>query len=130
MDLFEEFVLGYCECILWAEVDGETGEPLDTNATVDDFSPEAWEKIRADCKKFMEEQAVFLEATEETDYGKHGHNFWLTRNHHGTGFWDRGYDRMVDHRNVGEVLTDAAHEYGEDCPWIELTKEGPIVHME
>ncbi|GAA3632936.1 hypothetical protein [Microlunatus ginsengisoli] len=34
------------------------------------------------------------------------HDFWLTRNRHGAGFWDRGYGED------GDTLTEAAHAYG------------------
>jgi hypothetical protein len=36
-----------------------------------------------------------------------GHDFWLTRNRHGAGFWDRGLG------DLGDKLTAAAHTYGE-----------------
>ena len=35
-----------------------------------------------------------------------GHDFTLTRNHHGAGFWDRGYGP------AGDRLTDYAHAAG------------------
>ena len=35
-----------------------------------------------------------------------GHDFWLTRNHHGAGFWDRGIGE------AGDTLTKRAQEYG------------------
>lgn len=37
-----------------------------------------------------------------------GHDFWLTRNGHGSGFWDGGWPEPAATR-----LTDAAHAYGE-----------------
>jgi hypothetical protein len=39
--------------------------------------------------------------------GQHGHDLALTRNGHGTGYWDRGYGA------TGQVLTSAAHRLGE-----------------
>lgn len=36
-----------------------------------------------------------------------GHDFILTANHHGAGFWDRGLG------DAGDTLTEAAHPYGE-----------------
>lgn len=36
-----------------------------------------------------------------------GHDFWLTRNHHGSGFLDRGLGQ------VGDILTAAAKSFGE-----------------
>lgn len=35
-----------------------------------------------------------------------GHDFWLTRNGHGAGFWDRGMGKL------GDRLADAARAYG------------------
>lgn len=40
--------------------------------------------------------------TDEQD----GHDFYLTRNGHGVGYWDRGYGP------IGDILTDAAKSYG------------------
>ena len=53
-----------------------------------------------------------------TVYEQHGHDFALTRNGHGTGFWDRGYGV------VGGRLTEAAQAYGEHSV---LTDDGPTV---
>ena len=36
-----------------------------------------------------------------------GHDFWLTRNGHGAGFWSRNMGTL------GEQLTDAAKSFGE-----------------
>jgi hypothetical protein len=35
-----------------------------------------------------------------------GHDIWLTRNHHGAGFWDRGLG------DLGDKLTEIAHSLG------------------
>ena len=45
-----------------------------------------------------------------------GHDFWLTRNHHGAGFWDRGLG------DLGKQLTDLAHAAGE-CNTFEADGE-------
>ena len=42
-----------------------------------------------------------------------GHDFALTRNGHGAGFWDRGYG------DVGTFLSDAARTFGESTAWVE-----------
>jgi hypothetical protein len=36
-----------------------------------------------------------------------GHDIWLSRNGHGAGFFDRGYD---DH--IEKILMDSAHKLG------------------
>lgn len=43
----------------------------------------------------------------DIDWGQVGHDFLLTRDRHGTGFWDRG------HGPVGELLTEACRPYGD-----------------
>jgi hypothetical protein len=39
-----------------------------------------------------------------------GHDFYYSRNEHGTGFWDR------DTGKIGERLTAVAHTFGEHIP--------------
>ena len=47
-----------------------------------------------------------------------GHDFWLTRNRHGAGFWDRGLGER------GQRLTDAAHVYGES--YLSIGDDGKV----
>jgi hypothetical protein len=42
------------------------------------------------------------------DSGQGGHDFWLTRNGHGAGFWDGDWPE-----EVGKRLTEASKKYGE-----------------
>lgn len=44
-----------------------------------------------------------------------GHDFWLTRNRHGTGFWDRGNGKL------GEYLTKGAHNFPEQSLYLDDT---------
>lgn len=62
--------------------------------------------MEADCAKFQTVNADMLAQVGTAD--QNGHDFWLTRNHHGSGFWDRGYPE-----SVSKNLTDAAHATGE-----------------
>lgn len=52
-------------------------------------------------------------------WSQHGHDFLLTRNHHGVGFWDRGYPYAI-----ANVLTENAQAYGEHQV---LTDDSPRV---
>ena len=36
-----------------------------------------------------------------------GHDFWLTRNGHGCGFWDGDWPELI-----GEKLTEASKDFG------------------
>jgi hypothetical protein len=98
------FLRGYVACALWLadEDDGEAYE--------EDLAPEALESMRADCAAFERDNEADLDAYEaETgrDRDHAGHDFWLTRNGHGTGFWDRGAG------DVGKRLTAASAAYGD-----------------
>lgn len=87
------------ECAEWLSDDQEK----DCNG----WSPEAIEQAKADCLDFQEANAEALaEYQEEIGYPG-GVDFWLTRNRHGAGFWDRGNAPCF------KALTDAAHVYGE-----------------
>lgn len=104
------FTRSYMETALWSSTDGSTpdgGEPLDENYTTDDIPVEESAKMRATCADFVTANADDLAAI---DPGEAGCDFWLTRNGHGAGFWDRGLGGVG---GVGDRLTEAAHVYGE-----------------
>lgn len=102
----------YVECALWSsyETMGEDEQiPLDKYEGA--VAPETLAEMLAECSEFMSfhwELAQTVGMSPE----RFGHDFWLTRNHHGAGFWDRGLGL------VGTQLTDAAHAYGEYCLYI------------
>jgi hypothetical protein len=102
----DAFLRGYLECALWSSVDFDTGKPFDDSHKISDFAPEAIDVARQDCEAFREQCASLLDATGATDE-RNGHDFWLTRNRHGAGFWDRGYGV------TGRILTERAYVYGE-----------------
>ena len=108
----EKFIEGYVECLLWIGTN-ERGEPLDDLFDVDDIAPEAMREIETDCGAFMHDNAADLERyADERDcpmgqaMDHAGHDFALTRNGHGTGFWDRGMGAL------GDRLSDASKAWG------------------
>ena len=65
----------------------------------------------AECADFM--AANYVEMVDAAavigrtvDWGRMGHDFYLTREGHGTGFWDRGYGEL------GDRLSEAVKVYG------------------
>lgn len=104
-DEIETFANAYKECALWSSVDDDS-TPLDASYTIGDFNQESEYKILADCISFMLQSYDIMKETN-ADYSQHGHDFWLTRNGHGAGFWDRGY------REAGEKLSNIARGFGE-----------------
>jgi hypothetical protein len=117
----DEFTNGYLGCALWSSTD-DNDTPLDSGHTVDDLAPDAIAKAVEDCERFQRENASLLETAygEYAHYGNHhgtaesraGHDFWLTRNGHGAGFWDGDLPKS------GDSLTAAAKQYGESSPYV------------
>ena len=101
---FDAFHAGYIETLLWSSV------ILDESHAEDwPESPELVEQTRAECLDFWREHYSDLEqAIGQDGYSAEhaGHDFALTRNGHGAGFWDRGLGE------VGERLTEHAHAFG------------------
>jgi hypothetical protein len=104
----DAFTRGYIEAAFWC---GETEEGELDDKTFEDLAPESLAAMIEDCEGFQVAFADNLVRVAEIagDYDAHraGVDFWLTRNHHGAGFWDRGLGK------VGDELTKDAHPYGE-----------------
>lgn len=106
----DAFTMAFIEAALWATTD-DKGEPLDKNYGFSDIAPEAMAKIVADCSRFQQENAVDIATWNNPKWPAAqiaGHDFLLTRNHHGSGFWDGDW-----RADIGNRLTKAAHNYGE-----------------
>lgn len=110
----DDFTKAYIICALWStndESDDSGGEPLENNYSIEDISPETLDIIIKDCKQFQEENKDLLALAkynkEWPDVEMQGHDFWLTRNGHGSGFWDG------DLGEVGDKLTEACKKFGE-----------------
>lgn len=113
-----EFLASYIETALWSSI-VDNGDPMDRDRGPDDIATETVVKMLDDC-------AAFRAAIDADDLvhdalvnGGHtdrriAHDFWLTRNRHGAGFWDGDYpERLPDGRNLGDALTTMAHAFGE-----------------
>lgn len=109
-ELNGDFLAGYLACALWSSNDDD-GNPLDREFSVDDFSPECLEKMRADCLEFWSKAGALL-CDKNCNVGEWesqaGHDFWLTRNRHGAGFWDGDWQEPAS-----TELTNLAHRFGE-----------------
>lgn len=106
VDSLDQFTRAYLEAALWASMD-EEGQPLDKNYNLDDFSWEAVRKAVRDCDRFRREAGDLLDATNASD-ATNALDFWLTRNGHGAGFWDREYGD-----ELRGMLTELAQRHRE-----------------
>lgn len=101
--MLKKIIVGYIEALYWTEE-----EHLGREAG--DLSVAAHCSIENDVRCFVARAGDLFEdmAPEQI-----GHDFWLTRNRHGAGFWDRGLGER------GDRLSDIAKEFGESWPYLD-----------
>ena len=78
--------------------------PLDENYSWTDIAPETLAKMVADCAQFQAENDLTGYPLENA-----GQDFWLTRNHHGAGFWENDFGT----ESQCDGLAKSAHAFGE-----------------
>jgi hypothetical protein len=105
-----EPLLSYLDCAMWSSTDlnEENTEGNFDGFSVYDFPESERLKAQADLDSFIEDALKLDIDVYELGIEGVAHDFWLTRNHHGAGFWDRDYPD-----DIGDKLTDLAHMYGE-----------------
>jgi len=117
----DDFMSQYVETLLWSTTD-EEGYPLDDNYEIEDFTKEGLQRIMDDCETFRAKRGVEA-AIESSEYEgadeQAGHDFWLTRNGHGAGFWDGDWPEPA-----ATTLTKAAEAMGEI--WVYVGDNGRL----
>lgn len=116
------FVTSYLDCALWTcNEDDDT--PYNESHGIDDFARSALMSAITDCLTFIADNRADLEsrcllsmATWQPGGAAYktaeqaGHDFWLTRNGHGCGFWSRP---EVWGEEQAARLTSASVAFGE-----------------
>ena len=119
-DNLDAFTLGYLECAEWLAHSYGTEEEDRADFSMTDeeqadctgFDPDAIKQAVQDCADFQaaNETDLLTYYSLGGDESHAGHDFYLSRNGHGAGFFDRGYDPVYNR------LQGAARSYGEaDC---------------
>ena len=115
--------------MLWqeGEIYDENGEPtLDTWAdrfTHLDSTPAAGEAMVSAIREFVSRIHPADLAKYLNTYSEFAliHDYWLTRNSHGAGFWDRGLgdsgDRMSDAAQDGSYMLYIPNDSPESWDW-------------
>ena len=124
----QDFYNAYVECLLWTH--SEELEGLAHKDGVPRIHAESDNLIIKECQKFIQKSYMVLKSAS-CDFSQHGHDFFLTRNGHGAGFWDRGYGAN------GDILTKLSESFRETVqeldgdgvlyytsPQMELSKKG------
>jgi len=103
---FMDFKQQYITTALWSSTDNSEpngGYPLDKNYTQFDIAPETLMQMLDDCTRFYEANSHIL---VENDDSRAGHDFWLSRNGHGAGYFDGDWPEH------GDTLQEASRAFG------------------
>jgi len=108
---FRQFFIGFLTCALWSSCDNSTesgGEPFDANYSRDDIAFSSLLSMARECRDFMHahEKDLRRYCVRMSGMEAAGHDFWLTKNRHGSGFWDQGLGEL------GRRLSENAKVYG------------------
>lgn len=97
----------YLETAVWADAE----EGVDTDGL--DFDEQSIGAARNDVREFYTKTKQITDKinTREDDnfWRMFGHDFWLTRNGHGAGFWDK----PETYGEAGDELSDIASSMGQ-----------------
>jgi hypothetical protein len=117
----------YANTMLWANAVCDVEDCADREAggdcehTNDAIADHGWDDFNADDQTSMAADVYDLILANVDDFFAYvvarsadnfGHDFALTRNGHGAGFWDRGLGEL------GDRLTTAAKVYGESSVYV------------
>lgn len=106
----DNFYNAYVECALWSSCYEEDGVDNPFDDGEHELSESAKERMEKDCDVFRKKFGKLYLQNGWSDE-QAGHDFWLTRNGHGAGFWDR--NEICDNENIRDKLSDGARTFGE-----------------
>lgn len=103
----------YLETMLWASTD-DHGEPLDEHYGPEDLAPVARQATLTELQDFWDLLLRELpQVADQYTLRDLAHDFWLTRNGHGAGFWDGAYPA-----DLGRELTKWAKSFGSQDVYV------------
>lgn len=100
-DVIDIIINSYLETAIWT---ADFDDDADVK-TIYDFSDKARKQAKEEIEWFLKNAG---DVFSDVSYTSIGHDLWLSRNHHGSGFFDRNYDDEVT-----DFLMDLSHELGE-----------------
>lgn len=100
----KDFVTGYVNCLYWVEDSGETKNE-------ERLSTEAFLISVLECNRFLANAKTYEGGLIPENYFEQaGYDFYLTRNGHGSGFWDKP---EIYGEKYSEILTEISKNFGE-----------------
>jgi hypothetical protein len=94
--MLDDFLQAYLECAVFCSLNEKNGgQPLDKTHSWKDVSNESYVQATRDCKAFLDKASSWIVdknfkyvTKEHTTVAQAGHDFWMTRDGQGCGFWD------------------------------------------
>lgn len=128
---YKEVLDGAVEACLWSTVplSDDMGDQLTEFADEYEISSEEMTKLRGTLSYFISDwfkenyELISKVVSETYSWGHVGHDFWLTSQGHGAGFWDRGFEE------AGDDLTDSVSGHS-DIVGLYLNEEATHVHVD
>lgn len=135
------FLRAFLECGIWSnqeQLNGEDLEDEDERELYESYAPADIDLIPAEshlaavgqCRDFIRIAVLngLLPSGTNTElYSQAGHDFWLTRNGHGTGFWDRG--NLYGKKGQGKKLASLCDTFSV-FPDVDLERgDDGLVHL-
>ena len=106
---FDSFVEATIDALYFTDTGDVDQPPVDA-----ELSAGARKTLERDCRDFWQKVGDTI-MSEECDHvcvssraEDAGHDFWLTRNQHGSGFWDGDWDARY-----ASLLTEVSEQFGE-----------------
>ena len=103
------FTRAYIHCALWSSSD-DNDDSLFDRYGLDDIDSKTLSEMKQDCERFIEGLDDLISPLVEDNYvfddDQAGHDFWLTRNGHGAGFWDGDWPEAIE-----TILDDRAKSF-------------------
>lgn len=107
----EHMLNSYIEAVYFTDT-GDSGQPPKDATLTNAFK----EMAKVNCMSFLTKMwraLSFNKLNDKEILYRIGHDFWLTRNGHGSGFWDRPVD-WYGTEKVRDTMDSLAQEYGEE----------------
>ena len=110
----DSFTAGALGTLLWSEMDEEGDHFDDLGYGIYDIAKNDLLQFKNHCEEFQSENADLLEIMP----AHNGHNFILSCNGHGSGFFDeymnwKSHENIAEIEKAGDLLQEKAREFGE-----------------
>jgi len=113
LDLFTH---AYLLAALWTFDDDAPSGDYETSGRPEElfprFSREAIERAQADCAKFQTANGNWIARAELSD-ARAGHCFWLSRNGHGSGFFDEYSQSECDNYEIEQKAAILSRDFSK-----------------